>query len=202
MQCQCAAHAGPASDVMPASIYDKHSVGPSIRPICTKRCFKIANIIQVCGNEFSSHILVQMRSPDDCLCAGHRFDARVPPRTHQQCNVNYFGICRAVGPSSVWSYEFHRIIDGRMSSPESEALGQLGQEEPDIGQGPSNGSNAIPEAGSSWPSWPRASDRGNASLRNATDPYGSQNSSHHIAGGSGGAPRRGGGLWGKTPPVT
>jgi hypothetical protein len=29
---------------------------------------------------------------------------------------------------------------------------------PEIGQRPSNGSNAIPEAGSSWPSWPRASE--------------------------------------------
>ena len=37
---------------------------------------------------------------------------------HQQCDVNYFEIRRAVGPSSVWSYEFHRRIDGRMPSPE------------------------------------------------------------------------------------
>ena len=33
--------------------------------------------------------------------------------------MNYFENRRAVGPSSVWSYEFHRIIDGRMSSPEA-----------------------------------------------------------------------------------
>ena len=42
-----------------------------------------------------------------------------PWHDHQQCDVNYFEIRRAVGPSSVWSYEFHRIIDGRMSSPEA-----------------------------------------------------------------------------------
>jgi len=29
---------------------------------------------------------------------------------------------------------------------------------PEIGAKAANGSNAIPEAGSSWPSWPRASD--------------------------------------------
>ena len=29
---------------------------------------------------------------------------------------------------------------------------------PDIGEKATNGSNAIPEAGSSWPSWPRASE--------------------------------------------
>jgi len=40
-------------------------------------------------------------------------------RYHQQCDVNYFEIRRAVGPSSVWSYEFHRIIDGRISSPKA-----------------------------------------------------------------------------------
>jgi hypothetical protein len=37
---------------------------------------------------------------------------------HQQCDVNYFEIRRAVGPFSVWSYEFHKRTDGRMPSPE------------------------------------------------------------------------------------
>ena len=40
-------------------------------------------------------------------------------RFHQQCDVNYLEIRRAVGPSSVWSYEFHRMIHGRMSPPEA-----------------------------------------------------------------------------------
>ena len=35
---------------------------------------------------------------------------------HQQCDVNYFEIRRAVGPSTVWSYEFHRRIDGQVNS--------------------------------------------------------------------------------------
>jgi len=33
---------------------------------------------------------------------------------HQQCDVNYREIRRAI----VWSYEFHRRIDGRVPPPE------------------------------------------------------------------------------------
>ena len=33
-----------------ASIYDKHSVGPSIRLICTRCCFRMTNVIQMCSN--------------------------------------------------------------------------------------------------------------------------------------------------------
>ena len=33
-----------------ASIHDKYSVGPSIRPICTRSCFTMTNMIQVCSN--------------------------------------------------------------------------------------------------------------------------------------------------------
>ena len=32
-----------------ASIYDKYLVGPSIRPICTRYCFTMTNVIQVCS---------------------------------------------------------------------------------------------------------------------------------------------------------
>ena len=37
-------------DLIAASSYDKCSVGPSIRPICTRCCFTMTNMIQVCGN--------------------------------------------------------------------------------------------------------------------------------------------------------
>ena len=32
-----------------ASFYEKYSVGPSIRPICTRCCFTITDMLQVCG---------------------------------------------------------------------------------------------------------------------------------------------------------
>jgi len=36
-------------DLIAASIHDKYSVGPSIRPIYTRCCFTMTNMIQVCG---------------------------------------------------------------------------------------------------------------------------------------------------------
>ena len=39
---------------------------------------------------------------------------RTRPPHHQQCDVNY----REIRRPTVWSYEFHRIIDGRVPSPE------------------------------------------------------------------------------------
>ena len=36
---------------------------------------------------------------------------------HQQCDVNYFEIRRALGPTTVWSYAFHRRIDGEGMRP-------------------------------------------------------------------------------------
>ena len=38
------------SDLIAAIIYDKYSVHPSIRPICTKCCFPMTNMNQVCSN--------------------------------------------------------------------------------------------------------------------------------------------------------
>ena len=39
-----------SSDLIAASIYDKHSVGPSIRPIYTRCYSTMTNMIQVCRN--------------------------------------------------------------------------------------------------------------------------------------------------------
>ena len=36
-------------DLTAASVYHKCSVGPSIRPICTRRCLAVTNMIQVCS---------------------------------------------------------------------------------------------------------------------------------------------------------
>ena len=51
-------------DMIAASVYDKDSVGPSIRPGCTRCCFTMTNTIQVCNNlitpECLSEILVRM----------------------------------------------------------------------------------------------------------------------------------------------
>ena len=37
-------------DLIAASVYDKYSVGPSIRPICPRCCFTMKSIIPVCSN--------------------------------------------------------------------------------------------------------------------------------------------------------
>ena len=37
-------------DLIAARIYDKFSVDPSIRPMCTRDCFTMTNMIQVCNN--------------------------------------------------------------------------------------------------------------------------------------------------------
>jgi hypothetical protein len=41
---------GLVEGLIPASIYDKYSVYPSIRPICTRCCCTMTNMIQVCSN--------------------------------------------------------------------------------------------------------------------------------------------------------
>jgi hypothetical protein len=41
---------GLGRDMITASICDKYSVGPSIRPIFTRCCFWMPNIIQVCDD--------------------------------------------------------------------------------------------------------------------------------------------------------
>jgi hypothetical protein len=53
-------------DLIPASVHDRKSVGPSIRPICTRCCFTMMSMIQVCSNfinsECLSSVLVRMKS--------------------------------------------------------------------------------------------------------------------------------------------
>ena len=49
----------------PASIYDKYSVGPSSRPICTKCCFTMTNIIQVCSNFHRTRVSIINTLPDE-----------------------------------------------------------------------------------------------------------------------------------------
>ena len=60
------AHSGLESDLIAANIHDKHSVGPSIRPVGTRCCFTMTSVIRVCSNffepEYMSQMLVWMRS--------------------------------------------------------------------------------------------------------------------------------------------
>ena len=37
-------------DFIEVSVYDKRSVGPSIRPVCTRCCLTMTDMIQVCSN--------------------------------------------------------------------------------------------------------------------------------------------------------
>jgi hypothetical protein len=39
-----------AANLIAAGVYVKYSVGPSIRPICTRCCFTMTYIIQVCSH--------------------------------------------------------------------------------------------------------------------------------------------------------
>ena len=54
-------------DFIAASIYDKCSAGPSIRPICTRRCFTTTNMIQVCSNFHLARVFIINTRPDEIL---------------------------------------------------------------------------------------------------------------------------------------
>ena len=72
-------------DFIPTSIYDRYSVGPSVRSICTRCCFTITDMIQVCSKfrrapafitnirleEISSHRVLKFIAR--CLCDAARF---------------------------------------------------------------------------------------------------------------------------------
>jgi len=52
-------------DLIAASIYHKYSVGPSIRPICTRFCFTMTNMIQVCSNFRCDRVFIINTRPDE-----------------------------------------------------------------------------------------------------------------------------------------
>jgi hypothetical protein len=51
-------------DLIPASIYDKYSVCPSVRPICTRCCLTMTNKIQVCSNFQNDYVGIDRMYPD------------------------------------------------------------------------------------------------------------------------------------------
>ena len=55
-------------NLIAASIYDKYSVGPSIRPICTRCCFTITNMIQVCSNFHWSRVFPSIYQKHSSRC--------------------------------------------------------------------------------------------------------------------------------------
>ena len=55
------------ADLIPVGIYDKYSVGPSIQPICTRWCFSMTNMIQVCGNFLWALVLIINTRSDEIL---------------------------------------------------------------------------------------------------------------------------------------
>ena len=58
------------ANLIPASIYQKYSVGRSIRPICTRRCFTMTNTVQVCSNFRSAQVFVANDRLDEiCLAS-------------------------------------------------------------------------------------------------------------------------------------
>jgi hypothetical protein len=63
------------SNLITASSYDKYSVGPSIRPICTRCCFKMTDMIQVCSDFHQARAFITHTRPDEIL--GRTFGAEV-----------------------------------------------------------------------------------------------------------------------------
>jgi len=54
-------------DLTAASIHDRLSVGPSIQPICTRCCFTMTNMVQMCSNFHRVRVFVTNTSPDDIV---------------------------------------------------------------------------------------------------------------------------------------
>ena len=63
-------------DSIAASNYDKHSVGPSFRPICDRYCSTMTNMMQVCSNFHQARVFITITRPDEIRDTG-------PPRTPQ-----------------------------------------------------------------------------------------------------------------------
>ena len=55
-------------NVIAVSIYDRYSVGPSIRPTCTKCCPTITNMIQVCSGFHRAGEFIINTRPDEIGC--------------------------------------------------------------------------------------------------------------------------------------
>ena len=71
-------------DLIPASIYDRFSVRPSIRSMCTSCSFTITDMIQVCGNVRRARgVMIDTRTPRHTPApAPHAID-------HAPSNVKY-----------------------------------------------------------------------------------------------------------------
>ena len=54
-------------NLMAVSIHHKHSIGPSIRPICTKCCLTKTDMIQLYGNFYSCRAFLINTRPDEIL---------------------------------------------------------------------------------------------------------------------------------------
>jgi len=52
-------------DLIAVSVYDKHSVGPSIRTICTRCCFTMTDMIQVCSSFHEAPAFMILTRPDE-----------------------------------------------------------------------------------------------------------------------------------------
>jgi hypothetical protein len=52
-------------DLIAVSVHDEYSVGPSIRPIRTRRCFTTTSMIQVCSNFHQARACIIRTRPDE-----------------------------------------------------------------------------------------------------------------------------------------
>ena len=55
----------PGEESIAASIFDEYSVSPSTRPVFTRCCFTLANIIQVCSNFHEARAFITNTRPDE-----------------------------------------------------------------------------------------------------------------------------------------
>ena len=70
-----ARHTCPGSqcDLIAANVYEKYSVGPSIRSIYTRCCFTMTDTIQVCSNSHQARVFIINTRPDAVHWAHHTF---------------------------------------------------------------------------------------------------------------------------------
>jgi len=80
-------------DLLAASIYDKCSVGPSVRPIWTRYCFTMTNMIKVCSNCRCARVFIINTRPDKIVKDGT--NARIWPRRSDVCHT---GVPRSYPP--------------------------------------------------------------------------------------------------------
>ena len=76
-----------AANLTPANIYHRYSVGPSIRPMCTRCCLTMTHMTQVCSNFRSARVFIIDARPDE-IWLSRQSHALSTPLPIQQATTN------------------------------------------------------------------------------------------------------------------